>query len=197
MWSHHPSASCPPPPPPATFSSGSSSSCSSFCLFVCTTQIDPKLVEALLPSIATLDPVWVNKVVPAVVRAFDADYLVRLVRAIAPVLSKVNPDLLVALLPLVNTISLETWQKLIELLNKLTIAQVRVCVCVMFWPGKDRQTERPVQQVHSSSLHATTHCPAAALGNLHTQTSHRCHTTHKCSFPLCLTCVCVCGCTAD
>lgn len=90
----------------------------------CCLQIDPKLVEALLPSIAVLDPVWVNKVVPAVVRAFDADYLVRLVRAIAPGLSKVNPDLIVALLPMVNTISLETWQKLIELLNKITIKQV-------------------------------------------------------------------------
>lgn len=90
----------------------------------CCPQIDPKLVEALLPSIAVLDPTWVNKVVPAVVRAFDADYLVRLVRTIAPGLSKVNPDLLVALLPMVNTISLETWQKLIELLNKITIQQV-------------------------------------------------------------------------
>jgi hypothetical protein len=79
----------------------------------------------LLPGIVALDPDWVNKVVPAVIRAFDPDYLVRLVNTIAPALSKVNPDLLVALLPLVNTISLETWGKLIELLNMITIPQVR------------------------------------------------------------------------
>jgi hypothetical protein len=71
-------------------------------------QIDPKWLERLLPGIVALDPDWVNKVVPAVIKAFDPDYLVRLVNTIAPALSKVNPDLLVALLPLVNTISLET-----------------------------------------------------------------------------------------
>jgi hypothetical protein len=91
------------------------------CLHV---QIDPKWLERLLPGIVALDPDWVNKVVPAVIRAFDPDYLVRLVNAIAPGLSRVNPDLLVALLPLVNTISLETWAKLIELLNMITIPQV-------------------------------------------------------------------------
>lgn len=87
-------------------------------------QIDPKWLERLLPGIVALDPDWVNKVVPAVIKAFDPDYLVRLVNTIAPALSKVNPDLLVALLPLVNTISLETWAKLIELLNMITIPQV-------------------------------------------------------------------------
>lgn len=89
-------------------------------------QIDPKWLERLLPGIVALDPDWVNKVVPAVIKAFDPDYLVRLVNTIAPALSKVNPDLLVALLPLVNTISLETWAKLIELLNMITIPQVSI-----------------------------------------------------------------------
>lgn len=91
-------------------------------------QIDPKWLEQLIPGIAALDPVWVNKVVSAVIKAFDPDYLVRLVNTIAPALSKVNPDLLVALLPLVNTISLDTWAKLIELLNMITIPQVRTRV---------------------------------------------------------------------
>jgi hypothetical protein len=87
-------------------------------------QIDPDFVAALLPGIVQLDPVWLNKVVPAVIGAFPANYIVRLVNAIAPALSKVNPDLLVAVLPLVNTISVETWAKLIELLNMFTIPQV-------------------------------------------------------------------------
>jgi hypothetical protein len=87
-------------------------------------QVDPKFVEALLPGIVQLDPVWLNKVVPAVIGAFPANNIVRLVNAIAPALNKVNPDLLVALLPLVNTVSVETWTKLIELLNMFTIPQV-------------------------------------------------------------------------
>jgi hypothetical protein len=89
-------------------------------------QIDPAFAAALLPGIVQLDPVWINKVVPAVIGAFPADTIVRLVNALAPGLSKVNPDLLVALLPIVNTISLETWSKMIEMLNMFTISQVRL-----------------------------------------------------------------------
>lgn len=86
-------------------------------------KIDPKLVDALLPSISVLDPTWVNKVVPAL-NFVDPDYLVAVVKAIAPELVKISPDQLVALLPAVGSISVETWQKLIELLNKLTPAQL-------------------------------------------------------------------------
>lgn len=88
-------------------------------------QIDPEFLAALVPGIVQLDPVWINKVVPAVLKAFDADYIIRLVNAIAPTLSQVNPDLIVALLPAINTISLETWQLLIEILNAFTVPMVR------------------------------------------------------------------------
>jgi hypothetical protein len=47
------------------------------------------------------------------------------VKAIAPYLEKINPDQLVALIPAISKISVSTWEKLIELLNKLTTAQVR------------------------------------------------------------------------
>jgi hypothetical protein len=78
----------------------------------------------LLPSIAILDTTWVNKVVPALT-FIPADYLVSVVKAIAPYLEKINPDQLVALIPAISKISVSTWEKLIELLNKLTTAQVR------------------------------------------------------------------------
>jgi hypothetical protein len=86
-------------------------------------QVDPKLVMDLLPSIAILDTTWVNKVVPALT-FIPADYLVSVVKAIAPYLEKINPDQLVALIPAISKISVSTWEKLIELLNKLTTAQV-------------------------------------------------------------------------
>lgn len=83
----------------------------------------PKLVEDLLPSIAILDTNWLNKVIPAL-QYFSPDYLVSVVKAIAPSLEKINPDQLVALIPAFSKISVSTWEKLIELLNKLTVAQV-------------------------------------------------------------------------
>jgi hypothetical protein len=89
-----------------------------------TPQVNPQLVMDLLPSIAILDPVWVNKVMPAL-SYLSPDYLVAVVKAIAPSLQKINPDQLVALVPAVSKISVSTWEKMIELLNKLTAAQVR------------------------------------------------------------------------
>lgn len=87
-------------------------------------QISPDWLARLMPAVAQLDPDWLAKVIPAVLKALDPEWVVRLVNAISPGLNKVNPDLIVGLLPLVNTISLETWTKLIELLNALTIPQV-------------------------------------------------------------------------
>ncbi|KAF6266726.1 hypothetical protein COO60DRAFT_1473211 [Scenedesmus sp. NREL 46B-D3] len=90
-------------------------------------QVNPQLVMDLLPSIAILDTDWVNKVVPALTY-FSPDYLVAVVRAIAPALERINPDQLVALIPAFSTISVSTWEKLIELLNKLTTAQLEFLV---------------------------------------------------------------------
>lgn len=86
-------------------------------------QLNPQTVLRLVPSINILDTNWVNKVVPAL-NNIDPDYLVAVIEAIAPRLPTINPDQIVALLPAIGTISVSTWQKLIELLNKLTPAQV-------------------------------------------------------------------------
>lgn len=88
-------------------------------------QISPDWLARLMPAVAQLDPDWLAKVIPAALKALDPDWVVRLVNAISPGLNKVNPDLIVGLLPLVNTISLDTWTKLIELLNMITIPQVK------------------------------------------------------------------------
>ncbi|KAF8072902.1 hypothetical protein HT031_000562 [Scenedesmus sp. PABB004] len=90
---------------------------------VIASKLNATMVKGLVPAINSLDPAWVNKVVPALA-AFDPDYLVKLANAIAPPLQKINPDLIVSVLPAMTTISTSTWEKLIELLNKLTAAQL-------------------------------------------------------------------------
>lgn len=103
------------------------------CVCACHTalaQVDPKTIEGMLPAIASLNADWVNKVAPALT-VLNPTYLVEVVTAIAPGLQQINPDQLVALLPAVGTISVSTWQKLIELLNKLTAEQVRTATRCM------------------------------------------------------------------
>jgi hypothetical protein len=95
------------------------------------------VVEALLPTVLTLDPVWVNKVVPAMVQAFDAEWLAGVLKAVGPRLSVINADQIVALLPALRTVSVDTWQKMIELLNDISPAGVsgvvRAVVHVAAW----------------------------------------------------------------
>lgn len=151
-------------------------------------QIDPKFVEALLPAIVQMDPVWISKVLPAVIAAFPADFIVRLVNAIAPALSRVNPDLLVALLPVVNTISLETWTKLIELLNVFTIPQVWLqcvkqqdfcwkagCVCPV-----GAASWHVLLSVHDTSV-STCCCCIDSLAAWHVHT-RRCSGVRRCGY---------------
>lgn len=86
--------------------------------------VDPRVVDALLPSIAILDPEWINKVVPAMA-AVDPNYLVAVVTAIAPVITKVDPNSVVALLPALNGLSVDSWRLTIDLMSRITPAQVR------------------------------------------------------------------------
>lgn len=87
-------------------------------------QVDPTMIADLLPSLMSLDVDWLGTVLPAL-NQIDPNYLVAVVKAVAPHLVELSPDTIVQLIPALSSLGVGTWENMIELLNNITPAQVR------------------------------------------------------------------------